>query len=96
MASFDDAYAHAIEAMYRTADIVAQRAAALTLLDPQAGEGVLDIGCGPGQLAREIAQRVGFRGSVCGLDPSRSMLAIASRGGSGEGAETVTFILGEA
>jgi arsenite methyltransferase len=74
MVAFNDTYAHAIEAMYSTADVVEQRAATLELLNPQAGEDVLDIGCGPGHLACEIAQRVGWRGSVRGVDPSESGL----------------------
>src|SRR3954454_2840810 len=89
MVSFNDTNARAIEAMYSTADVVEQRRAALDLLDPRPGEDVLDVGCGPGHLACEVAQRVGVRGSVHGLDPSRSMLAIADRRSTGADAATV-------
>jgi arsenite methyltransferase len=94
--AFDDSVARAIETMYSTADIVHQRRAVIDLLDPRAGEDVLDIGSGPGYLACEIAQRMGPRGAVHGVDPSTSMLAIAARRSAGEHAAPVAFGPGEA
>jgi SAM-dependent methyltransferase len=41
------------------------------------GERVLDVACGTGVLARHLAQRVGARGQVVGLDPNPGMLAVA-------------------
>ncbi|MBI3795388.1 MAG: methyltransferase domain-containing protein, partial [Deltaproteobacteria bacterium] len=41
------------------------------------GEQVLDVGCGCGQTALELAQRVGSSGSVMGIDISQPMLARA-------------------
>jgi SAM-dependent methyltransferase len=41
------------------------------------GERVLDVACGTGVLAREVAQRVGSAGHVAGLDPGAGMLAVA-------------------
>jgi arsenite methyltransferase len=76
---FDEERARAIEATYATDDIVGQRRATLAALDLEPGERVLDIGCGPGYLVEEMAERVGPEGSVHGLDPSPSMLAIARR-----------------
>jgi SAM-dependent methyltransferase len=43
----------------------------------QPGQRVMDLGCGTGILAREIASRVGSAGRVVGIDPSRGMLAVA-------------------
>src|SRR6516162_7181550 len=40
------------------------------LANLQAGEQVLDVGCGAGTLAMEIARRVGREGRVAGIDPS--------------------------
>jgi arsenite methyltransferase len=76
---FDEAQSRAVEATYATADIVEQRRATLVALDLRAGERVLDVGCGPGYLAAEMAQVLGGTGSVLAVDPSPAMLAIASR-----------------
>ncbi|MGV9821206.1 class I SAM-dependent methyltransferase [Nocardia xishanensis] len=42
------------------------------------GDRVLDIGCGPGDLARALAARVGPAGEVVGRDPSPQMVAYAA------------------
>lgn len=49
----------------------------LDAVDPQRGERVLDVACGPGTVARAAARRVGERGRVTGCDISGDMLAIA-------------------
>jgi ubiquinone/menaquinone biosynthesis C-methylase UbiE len=43
----------------------------------RAGQRVLDVACGTGVLAREVATRTGRSGSVTGLDPGPGMLAVA-------------------
>ena len=43
----------------------------------QAGQRALDVACGTGVLAREVASRIGESGYVAGLDPSPGMLAVA-------------------
>jgi ubiquinone/menaquinone biosynthesis C-methylase UbiE len=96
MVTFDEKFAHEIEAMYSTADVVEQRRVVLDLLEPQVGEDVLDVGCGPGFLACEIAQQVGDQGAVHGVDPSESMLATAGRRRAGEQAATLRFGVGDA
>lgn len=45
----------------------------------QPGQSVLDVACGTGVLARAVAQRVGQKGSVVGVDPNEGMLAVARR-----------------
>jgi ubiquinone/menaquinone biosynthesis C-methylase UbiE len=45
---------------------------------PEAGEDVLDVGCGTGLVTHAIAKRVGRRGSVVGIDLSARMLEIAA------------------
>lgn len=55
---------------------------ALDRLDAQPGEAVLDIGCGVGSTSLALAQAVGPRGHVVGIDVSRPMLAIAEAAGA--------------
>jgi SAM-dependent methyltransferase len=45
----------------------------------QPGQRVLDVACGTGILAREVALRIGSSGFVAGLDPGAGMLAVAER-----------------
>ena len=47
------------------------------LADLQAGESVLDVACGTGIVARLASHKVGFEGSVNGLDPNPGMLAVS-------------------
>ena len=46
-------------------------------LNPQAGEKILDIGCGCGQTSLQLAEKVGPTGHVVGADISGTMLAHA-------------------
>jgi len=93
---FDDEQARAIETVYSTADVVAQRRAVLEALALRPGERVLDIGVGPGYLACQMAEVVGAGGLVRGVDPSPSMLAIAGRRRPGAGAAPVELADGDA
>lgn len=43
------------------------------------GERLLDVACGTGILAREIASRIGPVGRVAGVDPNPGMIAVARR-----------------
>ena len=86
---FEGDRARALEAIYLTPDVVAQREAVLAALDPLPGERVLDLGCGPGLLAVAIAKRVGPRGTVHGVDVSADMLALAAGREPPEGAAVV-------
>lgn len=53
----------------------------LTLLSPQQGEHILDLGCGDGQLTARLSPLVGPSGRVLGLDASQSMIDAASKTG---------------
>jgi ubiquinone/menaquinone biosynthesis C-methylase UbiE len=52
-------------------------------LGVQAGNHVLDVGCGTGRLAYWIAERVGPEGHVVGVDPLAERIAIAKAHGAG-------------
>ena len=52
---------------------------AIEALSPQIGEAVLDVGCGAGQSVLQLADRVGPRGRVTGVDIAPTLLALARR-----------------
>jgi ubiquinone/menaquinone biosynthesis C-methylase UbiE len=52
-----------------------RRTANLARLQP--GEQVLDVGCGTGTLAMEVARRMGRAGPVAGVDPGTEQIARA-------------------
>jgi SAM-dependent methyltransferase len=89
MLEFDEEASRAVERVYGTADVAEQRRAVLVALAPRPGERALDLGCGPGLLACELARAVGPEGHVLGLDASPSMRAMAARRDCGAGAAPV-------
>jgi ubiquinone/menaquinone biosynthesis C-methylase UbiE len=78
MLEFDDEGARRIEKQYAGPDVEAQRKHVLSLLAPQPGERVLDVGSGPGYLVASIAEAVGPAGAVHGVDPSPAMNSLAA------------------
>jgi arsenite methyltransferase len=78
MLQFDGKGARRTERLYASPDVEAQRKNVLSLLAPQPGERVLDVGSGPGYLVAAIAEAVGPTGAAHGLDPSPAMNALAA------------------
>lgn len=74
MIKYDKKAAQDIEFSYNTPDITNQRLRTLQTLGINAGERVLDVGCGTGFLAKELAMLVGEGGYVLGVDNSADML----------------------
>jgi len=67
------------------------------VLHPQPGERLLEIGFGTGQALVSLAEAVGARGCVCGLDLSDGMAAVArQRLSQADLTERVDLILGDA
>jgi len=75
--AYGDQASRQTERIYLSPEIVRQRQRTLELLAPAKGERILDIGCGPGLLAHDVALEVGPGGRVTGLDKSPAMLALA-------------------
>ncbi len=63
----------------------------LNTLNIEGNERVLDIGCGPGELTRTIAQRLD-KGKIIGLDLSEKMIRLARKRSREIGAENIEFI----
>lgn len=55
------------------------------IANPAPGEHVLDVGCGTGIVARQVARRIGRSAKVCGIDVSPLMLQVARAAASEEG-----------
>jgi SAM-dependent methyltransferase len=67
---------------------------ALTALALRPGESVLDIGCGGGETALDLARAVAPDGTVLGVDLSAAVLAFAQR--AAKGCERVRFVEADA
>jgi len=76
--AFDAEASARVERIYQNPDIVAQRAFLRAHLPIEMGSNVVDVGAGPGLLAKEIADDIGPNGHVIALDPSADMRAIAA------------------
>ncbi len=76
---------------------VAYRDAYLDLIGLPSTAAVLDLGCGTGVVARAIAGRDGFAGTVTGIDQSPDFIAAAQRLAATEGiGGRVDFAIGDA
>jgi SAM-dependent methyltransferase len=86
------AWAEVREALERQLSPLGQRA--LEALTPRAGESILDIGCGGGETALDLARAVAPDGTVVGVDLSAAVLAFAQR--AAKGCERVRFVQADA
>ena len=62
----------------------------------QPGDQVMDVGCGCGQAALELAERVGPQGTVLGVDISTPMLARARERQRERGLKNLAFLQADA
>jgi len=61
-------------------------------LEVREGDRAVDVGCGFGDTAIELAQRVGANGSVLGIDCCEAFLEIARGDAAAAGADNVAFV----
>ena len=71
-------------------------AAIMPSLDVMPGNSVLDVGCGFGDTAIDLARRVGPLGHVVGIDCCRSFLDLALQDAAQTGTSNVSFARGDA
>jgi SAM-dependent methyltransferase len=69
--------------------------AAISALDVEADEHVLDVGCGAGGMTLDIARLLAPRGTVVGIDLSHQMIAVARERAGAEGLTNVEFVEGD-
>lgn len=71
---FDESTFRFFDKLYQSRDVAKRRRKVMEALGAQPGERILDLGCGPGWYVAEIAEQVGPRGSVFGVDLSSHWL----------------------
>lgn len=77
MSTADVNEARSVERNYLSPEIAHQRFRTLEAMGVRPGERVLDAGCGPGLLTRELGRLAGEGGRVLAVDRSAGMLAVA-------------------
>lgn len=83
--------------IYDAPAVAAQRTLTRQLLDARPGETLLDLGCGPGHLAGELAAETGEDGRIIALDRQPEMVQTAvSRAAAGGVAQRCAVVLGDA
>jgi ubiquinone/menaquinone biosynthesis C-methylase UbiE len=83
--------ANVLEIRGRHPQQIAIRAAYLDATGDIAGQRVLEIGCGTGPVARDLAARVGSVGRVTGTDPTPVLIEVAEQIRADQGIENLTF-----
>ena len=86
---FDRRLVERLERLYATRDLLRRRELVRAALGAQAGDRVLDVGCGPGFYVTELLEVVGRDGLIAGVDGSADMLAVAAK--RAEGHDNVEF-----
>lgn len=69
--------------------------AAISALDVEADEHVLDVGCGAGGMTLDIARLLAPRGTVVGIDLSHQMIGVARERAGAEVLTNVEFVEGD-
>lgn len=81
-----------LDAVAAHPEIQRVRTAAFEVFAPSAGERLLDIGCGLGEVGRQLGARVGAKGSVAAVDRSAQAISVAQARRDGS---PVVYAVGE-
>jgi len=92
---FDETFLHDLEVYRQSAFARAKRQRYLTLLNPQPGEQILDLGCGSGEFCRALLPYVAPTGQITGLDNSPGAIQLAIKLAGEEGRQNLTFEHGD-
>ncbi len=79
MITFTGSAADQLQQQYLDPEIIKQRQQTLNHIDAKKNQRILDFGCGPGLLSRDLADLVGPNGKVIGVDISERMIKLAKR-----------------
>ena len=79
----------------RNKGIIAMKRRTYELLDARAGQRILEVGCGTGDDARQIAEKISPAGSLIAVDKSEALIDEA-RSRSRQKNDSVKFIVGDA
>jgi len=74
---FDEQMSRILVDFYATDVVAKRRQTVRKSLDPKPGEHILDIGSGPGHVAKELGELVGTTGRILGIDISDQMVTLA-------------------
>jgi len=88
---FDETFMRDLEVYRQSAFARAKRQRYLTLLNPQPGEQILDLGCGSGEFCRALLPCVAPTGQITGLDNSPGAIRLAIKLAGEEGHPNLTF-----
>lgn len=93
----DDVYTHGHHASVVASHAARTIANSARYLEPhlQPGRSLIDIGCGPGSITAEFANRLGPTGRVLGIDSSQTVIEQASAMHGASGVEFTTMNLYE-
>jgi SAM-dependent methyltransferase len=69
--------------------------AAISALDAEADERILDVGCGAGGTTLDVARLLAPRGTIVGIDLSKQMIEVAQQRAWAEALTNVEFVQGD-